>query len=93
MGNDWIRTVADIFKVPYTTIRNLISDVLRHATDAFQNVQSGSNMTGTNCDLFTHNQSLSYLNHLVYIQFKKTEMGRICGTYRGDERCIQGFNG
>jgi hypothetical protein len=22
-------------------------------------------MTGTNCDLFTHNQSLSYLNHLV----------------------------
>jgi hypothetical protein len=28
-------------------------------------VQGGSNMTGTNCDLFTHNQSLSYLNHLV----------------------------
>jgi hypothetical protein len=24
-------------------------------------------MTGTNCDLFTHNQSRSYLNHLVYI--------------------------
>jgi hypothetical protein len=23
-------------------------------------------MTGTNCDLFTHNQSQSYLNHLVY---------------------------
>jgi hypothetical protein len=23
-------------------------------------------MTGTNCDLFTHNQSRSYLNHLVY---------------------------
>ena len=22
-------------------------------------------MTGTNCDLFTHNQSRSYLNHLV----------------------------
>jgi hypothetical protein len=22
-------------------------------------------MTGTNCDLFTHNQSQSYLNHLV----------------------------
>jgi hypothetical protein len=30
-------------------------------------VQGGSNMTGTNCDLFTHNQSRSYLNHLVYI--------------------------
>jgi hypothetical protein len=29
-------------------------------------VQGGSNMTGTNCDLFTHNQSLSYLNHLVF---------------------------
>jgi hypothetical protein len=28
-------------------------------------VQGGSNMTGTNCDLFTHNQSRSYLNHLV----------------------------
>ena len=29
------------------------------------NLQGGSNMTGTNCDLFTHNQSRSYLNHLV----------------------------
>ena len=28
-------------------------------------IQGGSNMTGTNCDLFTHNQSRSYLNHLV----------------------------
>jgi hypothetical protein len=25
-------------------------------------------MTGTNCDLFTHNQSRSYLNHLVLIK-------------------------
>jgi hypothetical protein len=24
-------------------------------------------MTGTNCDLFTHNQSQSYLNHLVQV--------------------------
>jgi hypothetical protein len=24
-------------------------------------------MTGTNCDLFTHNQSRSYLNHLVFL--------------------------
>ena len=29
-------------------------------------IQGGSNMTGTNCDLFTHNQSRSYLNHLVH---------------------------
>jgi hypothetical protein len=28
-------------------------------------IQGGSNMIGTNCDLFTHNQSRSYLNHLV----------------------------
>jgi hypothetical protein len=30
-------------------------------------VQGGSNMTGTNCDLFTHKQSRSYLNHLVHM--------------------------
>jgi hypothetical protein len=29
-------------------------------------IQGGSNMTGTNCDLFTHKSSRSYLNHLVY---------------------------
>jgi hypothetical protein len=28
-------------------------------------IQDGSNMTGTNCDLFTHKSSRSYLNHLV----------------------------
>jgi hypothetical protein len=28
-------------------------------------IQGGSNMTGTNCDLFTHKYSQSYLNHLV----------------------------
>jgi hypothetical protein len=28
-------------------------------------LQGGSNMTETNCDLFTHNQSRAYLNHLV----------------------------
>jgi hypothetical protein len=31
-----------------------------------QHIQGGSNMTGTNCDLFTHKSSRSYLNHLVY---------------------------
>ena len=30
-------------------------------------VQGGSNMTGTNSDLFTHKSSRSYLNHLVYM--------------------------
>jgi hypothetical protein len=29
-------------------------------------IQGGSNMTRTNCDLFTHKSSRSYLNHLVY---------------------------
>ena len=29
-------------------------------------LQGGSNMTGTNCDLFTHKSSRSYLNHLVH---------------------------
>jgi hypothetical protein len=28
-------------------------------------IQGGSNMTGTNCDLFTHKSSRSYLNHLL----------------------------
>jgi hypothetical protein len=28
-------------------------------------IQGGSNMTGTNCDLFTHKSSRSYMNHLV----------------------------
>jgi hypothetical protein len=32
-------------------------------------IQGGSNMTGTNCDLFTHNQSRSYLNHLALTVF------------------------
>jgi hypothetical protein len=26
-------------------------------------------------------------------QVKKTEMGKTCGTYGGEERCIQGFSG
>ena len=34
-------------------------------------LQGGSNMTGTNCDLFTHNQSRSYLNHLVFWNRKR----------------------
>jgi hypothetical protein len=26
-------------------------------------------------------------------EVKKTEMGRTCGTYGGEQRCIQGFSG
>ena len=36
------------------------------------NVQGGSNMTGTNCDLFTHKQCRSYLNHLVRSSYHAT---------------------
>jgi hypothetical protein len=32
---------------------------------ALEEIQGGSNMTGTNCDLFTNKSSRSYLNHLV----------------------------
>jgi hypothetical protein len=35
-------------------------------------IQGGSNMTGTNCDLFTHKSSRSYLNHLVYKNIAST---------------------
>jgi hypothetical protein len=44
---------------------NEVSSSVTDFSDS-RNVQSGSNMTGTNCDLFTHNQSRSYLNHLVH---------------------------
>jgi hypothetical protein len=33
------------------------------------------------------------VSKLLYCQVKKTEMGRTCGTYGGEERCIQGFSG
>jgi hypothetical protein len=36
------------------------------------NIQGGSTMTGTNCDLFTHKSSRSYLNHLVIVLRKLT---------------------
>jgi hypothetical protein len=38
---------------------NLIDIILE-----FMKIQGGSNMTGTNCDLFTHKSSRSYFNHL-----------------------------
>ena len=42
-----------------TSLHNFLFQLL------FHHIQGGSNMTGTNCDLFTHKSSRSYLNHLV----------------------------
>ena len=39
-------------------------------------VQGGSNMTGTNCDLFTHKSSRSYLNHLVFCMVQQPNAGQ-----------------
>jgi hypothetical protein len=41
----------------------LLIRLLKAQTES--DIQGGSNMTGTNCDLFTHKSSRSYLNHLV----------------------------
>ena len=30
---------------------------------------------------------------LLLYRIKKNEMGGVCGTYGGEERCIQGFGG
>jgi hypothetical protein len=45
--------------------KKIYSSLPKYVYATVQNIQGGSNMTGTNCDLFTHNQSRSYLNHLV----------------------------
>jgi hypothetical protein len=42
-------------------------DMDLECSSRFKQIQGGSNMTGTDCDLFTHNQSRSYLNHLVFV--------------------------
>ena len=49
-----------------------------------ENIQGGSNMTGTNCDLFTHKSSRSYLNHLVYF----TILIQSCIFRSGRFRCV-----
>jgi hypothetical protein len=43
--------------------------------NAFHCIQGGSNMTGTNCDLFTHKSSPSYLNHLVFGTLSAKSLG------------------
>jgi hypothetical protein len=35
----------------------------------------------------------SSIGNFMRLFANKTEMGRICGTYGGEERCIQGFSG
>jgi len=42
-------------------------------------VQGGSNMTGTDVARFTHKQSRSYLNHLVYEKVKQFLYSSITG--------------
>jgi hypothetical protein len=58
-------------------------------------VQGGSNMTGTNCNLFTHKQSRSYLNHLVHSgSCWATETLRLapsCRNWRNSEDCAVGL--
>jgi hypothetical protein len=51
------------------------------------------------CSLFLYQKTLQ-VDILVTLykyhsgdQVKKTEMGRTCGTYGGEERCMQGFSG
>jgi hypothetical protein len=44
-------------------------------------LQGGSNMTGTNCDLFTYNQSRSYLNHLVLTPWSRVLLEKLTGPY------------
>jgi hypothetical protein len=49
-------------------------------------IQGGSNMNGTNCDLFTHNQSRLYLNHLVYIWQIEYSPDTYACIYRGEHK-------
>jgi hypothetical protein len=51
------------------TMRMLFAYLITKATDTHTEyiIQGGSDMTGTDCDLFTHKLSRSYLNHLVLI--------------------------
>jgi serine/threonine protein kinase len=58
---DMINKVKSLF-VPYHALIR-ISFIYVIQTNGL--IQGGSNMAGTNCDLFTHNQPRSYLNHLV----------------------------
>jgi hypothetical protein len=71
------RNIDVVCTVLFHVVTNMRSGIARIAQKLWRNsylrlhtrnrkVQGGSNMTWTNCDLFTHKQSRSYLNHLVY---------------------------
>jgi hypothetical protein len=45
----------------------------------------------TRSSQFLHEQNFNLLGFVRIVP--KTEMGRTCGTYGGEERCIQGFSG
>ena len=74
-GNDYVS--GDVLKLlgkdglrVMTTHRNIYGTIEPPKDFTAVIIKGGSNMTGTNCDLFTHKSSRSYLNHLV-ITFKK----------------------
>jgi hypothetical protein len=50
----------------------LLMSAFFESSNHFIKVRGGSNMTGAKCDLFTHNQSRSYLNHLVLLNVQCT---------------------
>jgi hypothetical protein len=55
-------------------------------------IQGGSNMTGTNCDLFTHKSSRSYLNHLVLSLKSQTfDFALSIGIFTHDDRTEQWY--
>jgi hypothetical protein len=57
-------TPGDSSKIIRTLNKNVTSTAGWWQCNIFV-IQGGSKMTGTNCDLFTHKSSRSYLNHLV----------------------------
>jgi hypothetical protein len=56
------------------------------------NLQGGSNMTGTNCDLFTHNQSRSYLNHLEYLIIESVVTAQLLGPWSDEMKAVPGLS-
>jgi hypothetical protein len=52
------------FKKAYDSIRRKVLYSIHAEFGMPLKLQGGSNMTGTNCDLFTHKSSRFYLNHL-----------------------------
>ena len=62
--------ILNVFSLHQTctfyVIRTTSGKSLLHAGNRKFDIKGGSNMTGTNCDLFTHKSSRSYLNHLVH---------------------------